>query len=173
MMQFTFNTLERVGILDRIYAFVANLANRHLLSRHNFDTEYIAGVFNALDGFWLKYGRMEQYGNSEVRVIAGTVIEALRDNTLTADEVRKLTRYVTSRWSPDIAETKTTTPLDTLLPPAVEEVAKRSVDLYKQLPPHQVRAEDFVAVGAGIISDKLGESDSSIVHAMLGALKAR
>jgi hypothetical protein len=30
-----------------------------------------------------------------------------------------------------------------------------------------------VAVGAGIIADKLGESDSSIVHAMLGALKAR
>lgn len=173
MISFTFNTLERVGILDRVYAFVANLANRYILSRHNFDTAYVAEVFNALDGFWLKYGRTESYGDSEVRVIAGTVIEALRDNTLTADEVRKLTRYVTSRWNPAVAETKTTTSLDTLLPPKVEEVAKRSVDLYKQLPPNQVRAEDFVAVGAGIIADKLGESDASIVHAMLGALKAR
>ena len=173
MVQFTFNTLERVGILDRVYVFVANLANRYVLSRHNFDTEYIADVFNALDGFWLKYGRMEKYNESEVRVIVGVVLESVRDNHLDSDEVRKLTRYVTAKWNPKIAESKKSSPPDVLLPPKVEDVAKRSVDLYKQLPPNKVRAEDFVEVGTGIIAEKLGESDSSIIQAMIKALKAR
>lgn len=173
MIQFTFNTLDRIGILDRVYVFVANLANRYVLSRHNFDTEYIVDVFNALDGFWLKYGRMEKYNDSEIRVVVGVVLESLRDNHLSSDEVRKLTRYVTAKWSPEIAESKTSTPLVDLIPPKVEEVAKRSVDLYKQLPPNKVRAEDFVEVGTGIIAEKLGENDSSIVQSMIKALKAR
>lgn len=173
MIQFTFNTLDRIGILDRVYVFVANLANRYVLSRHNFDTEYIVDVFNALDGFWLKYGRMEKYNDSEVRVVVGVVLESLRDNHLSSDEVRKLTRYVTAKWNPEVAESKASVPFVDLIPPGVEEVAKRSVDLYKQLPPNKVRAEDFVEVGTGIIAEKLGESDSSIVQEMIKALKAR
>ena len=56
MVTFTFNTLENLGVLNRAYAFVANAVNRHILSRHSFDTEYIANVFNGVDGFLLKYG---------------------------------------------------------------------------------------------------------------------
>lgn len=173
MFSFTFNTLERVGILDRVYVFLANLANRYVLSRHNFDTEYIADVFNALDGFWLKYGRMEKYNESQIRVIVGSVVESLRDNQLNADEVRKLTRYVTSKWNPEVAETKTSKPLDVLLPPHIEDVAKRSADLYGQFPPSRVRPEDFVALGTEIIAKNLDKDDKGLIGSMINALKAR
>lgn len=173
MVTFTFNTLENIGILDRAYAFVANLANRYILSRHSFDTEYIADVFNAVDGFWLKYGRTHKYNESEIRVIVGSIVEMLRDNSLSANEVRKITRYVTSRWQPEVAEEKAVIEPAKLLPPAVETVAKRSVDLYEQLPPGRIRTEDFVALGTSTIADKIGESDSSLVQSMLKALKAK
>ena len=97
----------------------------------------------------------------------------LRDNSLTSDEVRKITRYVTSRWQPEVAEKKAVIEPAKLLPPAVEDVAKRNVDLYVQLPPGRVRTEDFVALSTGIIADKIGESDSSLVQSMLKALKAK
>lgn len=173
MVTFTFNTLNNLGILDRVYTFVANAVNRHILSRHSFDTEYIADVFNAVDGFWLKYGRTHKYNDSEIRVIVGSIVEMLRDNSLTADEVRKITRYVTSRWQPEIAEKKVVIEPAKLLPPTVETVAKRSVDLYEQLPPGRVRTEDFVALGTSIIADKIGESDNTIVQSMLKVLKAK
>ena len=173
MITFTFNTLENLGVLNRAYAFVANAVNRHILSRHSFDTEYIANVFNAVDGFWLKYGRTHKYNESEIRVVVGSIVEMLRDNSLTSDEVRKINRYVTSRWQPEVAEKKAVIEPAKLLPPAVEDVAKRSVDLYVQLPPGRIRTEDFVALGTGIIADKIGESDSSLVQSMLKALKAK
>jgi hypothetical protein len=173
MIQFTFNTLENLGILDRAYTFIANLANRHILSRHSFDTEYIANVFNAVDGFWLKYGRTHKYNESEIRVIVGSIVEMLRDNSLSADEVRKITRYVTSRWQPEIAEKKAVIEPVKLLPPTVEAVTKRSVDLYGQLPPGRVRTEDFVALGTGVIVDKLSDSDNTVVQSLLNVLKAK
>lgn len=171
MINFTFNTLERTGILDRLYAFVANLANKHILSRHNFDTAYIADVFNALDGFWLKYGRTQKYNDSEVRIIVGTIAEMLRDNSLSSDEVRKLSRYVMSKWKPEVAEQKVTTPPETLLPPVVEEVATKSVEIYRELPPNNLRTEDFVAVGTKIIAKKLPKNE--VLNTILGALKAK
>ncbi len=173
MVNFTFNTLDKLGILDRAYTLIANTINRHLLSRHSFDTEYIADVFNAVDGFWLTYGRTHKYNDSEIRVIVGSIVEMLRDNSLSADEVRKITRYVTSQWNPEIAEKKVVRNPSSLLPPAVENVAKRSVDLYGQLPPGRVKAEDFVAMGTGVIADKIGESDNAIVQSLLNVLKAK
>jgi len=171
MFTFTFNTLDRIGLIDRLYVFVANIANKYVLSRHNFDTEYIAGVFDALDGFWLKYGRTERYNDSEVRIIVGSIVEMLRDNELTSDEVRKLSRYVMAKWNPEIAEEKITTTPETLLPPAVEEVAKKSVKVYRELPPNDLDVTDFVAVGTKIISDKL--PDNQVLNTILGVLKAK
>lgn len=171
MINFTFNTLERTGILDRLYAFVANLANKYVLSRHNFDTAYIADVFNAVDGFWLKYGRTERYNDSEVRVIVGSIVEMLRDNNLSSAEVRKLSRYVMAKWKPEVAEQKVTAPPETLLPPVVEEVAKKSVDIYRELPPNNLDVNDFVAVGTKIIADKLPKNE--VLDTILGALKAK
>lgn len=171
MINFTFNALEQTGILDRLYAFVANLANKYILSRHNFDTEYIANVFNALDGFWLKYGRTQKYNDSEVRVIVGSIVEMLRDNSLSPSEVRKLSRYVMAKWEPEVAEQKITTPPETLLPPAIEEVATRSVEIYRELPPNNVRTEDFVALGTKVIAENLPKS--KMLDTILGALKAK
>lgn len=173
MVNFTFNTLDRLGILDRAYAFVANAVNRHILSRHSFDTEYIANVFNAVDGFWLTYGRTHKYNDSEIRVIVGSIVEMLRDNSLSAKEVRRVTHYVTSQWKPEIAEKKVVRNPSSLLPPAVENVAKRSVDLYSQLPPGRVKVEDFVAIGTAVIADKVGESDYNLVQSLLNVLKAK
>ena len=171
MITFTFNTLEKTGILDRLYAFVANLANKHILSRHNFDTEYIADVFNAVDGFWLKFGRTERYNDSEVRIIVGSIIEMLRDNSLSSDEVRKLSRYVMAKWKPEVAEQKVTTPPETLLPPAIEEVATKSVEIYRELPPNSIKTEDFVALGTKIIAESL--PNNRVFDTILGALKAK
>lgn len=172
MITFTFNTLEKTGILDRLYAFVANLANRHILSRHNFDTEYIADVFNALDGFWLKFGRTERYNDSEVRIIVGSIIEMLRDNQLSSDEVRKLSRYVMAKWKPEVAEQKAVdTAPEKLLPPAIEEVATKSVEIYRELPPNNIKTEDFVALGTKIIAESL--PNNKVFDTILGALKAK
>jgi len=159
MFTFTFNTLERIGILDQLYVLVANLANKYVLSRHSFDTAYIADVFNALDGFWLKYGRTERYNDSEVRVIVGSVVEMLRDNQLSSSEVRKISRYVMSKWNPEIAQVKATRPPETLLPPAIEEVATKSVEVFRELP--QVLDGDipeFVSIGTKLIADKVPEN---------------
>jgi hypothetical protein len=171
MINFTFNTLEKTGILDRLYVFVANIANKYVLSRHNFDTAYIADVFNAVDGFWLKYGRTERYNDSEVRIIVGSIVEMLRDNSLSSDEVRKLSRYVMAKWKPEVAEQKVTTPPETLLPPAIEEVATKSVEIYRELPPNNLDVTDFVAVGTKIIADKLPKN--KVLDTILGALKAK
>lgn len=163
MIRSTFNTLEYTGILDRIYIFIANFANRHILSRNTLNTELIADVFNAVDGFWLKYGKDHPYYNDEIRVIVGTIAETLRDNTLTANEVRRLTRFVTSRWSPDVALDKAKTPLESLLPPKVEEIAKRSLDVYR-LPVSGIprTPEKYVSTSTQIISDNIDKSDEVI-----------
>jgi hypothetical protein len=193
MITFSFNTLDRIGLIDRLYVLVANLANKHILSRHNFDTEYIANVFNALDGFWLKYGRTQEYSDSEVRVIVGTIIEMLRDNKLSSNEVRKLSRYVMAKWKPDIAEQKAVGTIiemlrdnklssngvrklsryvmakwkpdiaeqkavETLLPSRIEEVAKKSVKIYRELPPNNLDVTDLVSIGTKLISDSVPES---------------
>lgn len=171
MINFTFNTLEKIGILDRLYVLVANLANKHILSRHNFDTAYIADVFNAVDGFWLKYGRTKRYNDSEIRIIVGSIVEMLRDNELTSAEVRKITRYVMAKWKPEVAEQKVTTPPETLLPPAIEEVATKSVEIYRKLPPNDLDVTDFVAVGTKIIADNLPKNE--VFDTILGALKAK
>ncbi|WP_438983657.1 hypothetical protein [Vulcanococcus sp.] len=171
MINFTFNTLDRIGLVDKLYVFVANLANKYVLSRHNFDTQYIADVFNAVDGFWLKYGRTERYNDNEIRVIVGSIVEMLRDNELTSDEVRKLSRYVMAKWKPELAEEKITAPAENLLTPVVEEVAKKSVKVYRELPPNDLDVTDFVAVGTKIIADKL--PDNEVLNTILGALKAK
>jgi uncharacterized membrane protein len=157
MINFTFNTLDKVGILNRLYVFVANLANKYVLSRHNFDTAYIADVFNAVDGFWLKYGRTEKYNENEVRIIVGSIVEMLRDNQLSSDEVRKLSRYVMAKWKPEVAEEKTETP-EKLLPPSIEKVAKKSVNVYRELSPNDLDINDFVSIGTKVIAKNLPDN---------------
>jgi hypothetical protein len=177
MLRSTFNTLEYTGILDRIYSFIANFANRHILSRNTLNTELIADVFNAVDGFWLKYGKDHFYYNEDICVIVGTIAETLRDNTLTANEVRILTRFVTSRWSPDVASDKAKTPLESLLPPKVEEIVNRSLDFYRlSLLGIPRKPEEYVSTSTQIISDNIGESDEIIFEnirlSVLDTLKA-
>lgn len=164
MYNFTFNLLDRFGVLEKVYTFFANLVNKHVLSRHNFDTEYIADVFNAIDGFWLKYGRSKWYNESEIRVIVGSVVESLRDNQLTEPEVRALTNFVITKWRPDVAHSKK----NVSLPLVIEDNIFKSVELYSKInnPP---KPETFVAKTAALVSKDLADGD--IVKSLLGIFR--
>ncbi|NDC89523.1 MAG: hypothetical protein EB075_12110, partial [Bacteroidetes bacterium] len=107
---------------------------------------------------------------SDVRIIVGSIIEMLRDNNLTSDEVRKLSRYVMAKWKPEIAEKKAAV-APTLLPPAIEEVATKSVEIYRELPPNNIKTEDFVALGTKIIAESL--PNNKVFDTIFGALKAK
>lgn len=165
MTNFTFNLLDRYGILERGYVAVANAVNKHLLKRNTLDTELIADAFSAVDGFWLKHGRSKWYNESEIRVIVGSVVESLRDNKLDEKEVRSVVRYITAKWKPEIAEAKAGS---VSLPAPVENNALRAVEVYNQLPAGRVKPDTFIALGSRAIAENL--PDNTIVNGVLGFL---
>jgi len=139
-MNFTFNLLERFSVLRKIYPAVANSVNKNLLSRDLFDPELIADTFDALDSFWLKHGKSDWYSRSEIRVIIGVVLESLRDNNLSAKEVKKLVNYFTAEWKPEIARAKK------IKKPLTEALEKQAMDVVNQykVSGGKIKPEKFV-----------------------------
>jgi hypothetical protein len=168
MINFTFNLLDRFGVLERAYVFVSNTVNRHILKRHTLNTELIADSFRAVDGFWLKHGRTKWYGESEIRVIVGSIVESLRDNQLDAKEVRAAVNFITAKWKPEVAEAKASAEVGVLIPAPVENNALRAVEVFKQIPAGKVDPADFVALGSRAIAENM--PDNTVVNGVLGFL---
>lgn len=168
MVNFSFNLLGRFGLAEQAYLRLSNLVNKHILRRNTLNTEMIADAFNAVDGFWLKHGRTKWYGESDIRVIVGSVVESLRDNQLSAGEVRAAVNYITANWTPGAAKSKATAEPNVLLPPVVENNALRAVEVYNQIPTGKVDPADFVALGARAIAENL--PDNTVVNGVLGIL---
>lgn len=162
MINFTFNLLNRSGILERAYVAVSNIVNKYVLERNTLNTELIAEAFKAVDGFWFKYGQTKWYNESEIRVIVGSIVESLRDNKLDANEVKVAVNFITAKWLPELAQS------DAPISPSVENNALRAVEVYNQLPQGKVDPSDFVALGARAIADNL--PDNAIVNGVLGFL---
>jgi hypothetical protein len=160
MMNFTFNLLNRLPAVKKLYANVANSVNKNVLERELFDPELLANAFDALDSFWLKHGKTDWYSESEIRVITGMVLETLRDNDLSRKEVKKLVRYVVSVWRPEIAQSKALSPvLD-----KVEGPALRAVEIYRKLN-QQIDVDGYVSKVAKVIGSKM--PDNQIVNSLL------
>ena len=168
MINFTFNTLNKYSILERSYTRIANYVNKHILKRNTLNTEMVADAFKAVDGFWLKHGRTKWYGESDIRIIVGSIVESLRDNELNANEVRVLVGYITTKWKPEIAESKGNLDTNVLIPSTVENSALRAVEVYRQLPHKKVDPCDFISLGNRAISENL--PDKTIVNSVLGIL---
>lgn len=168
MVNFTFNLLDRFGVLEQAYLAVSNTVNKHILKRHTLNTELVADAFRAVDGFWLKHGKSDKYGESEIRVIVGSIVESLRDNSLDSKEVRILVNYITSTWKPEVARSKASADLAVLIPSSIENNALRAVEVYNQLPAGKVEPADFVALGSRAIAENL--PDNTIVNGVLGIL---
>jgi hypothetical protein len=168
MINFTFNLLDRYGLVELGYTRVSNFINKNLLERNTLNTELIADAFTAVDGFWLKHGRTKWYSESDIRVIVGSVVESLRDNELTSREVRTLVWYITANWKPEIAESKATADISVLIPSPVENNALRAVEIWRQIPVGRVSTSNFISLGSKAISENL--PDASIVKGVLSAL---
>jgi len=168
MINFTFNLLDRYGLVELGYTRLSNLINKHILKRNTLNTELIADAFTAVDGFWLKHGRTRWYSESDILVIVGSVVESLRDNELSSGEVRTLVNYITAKWKPEIAESKATANTNVLIPSPVENNALRAVEVWKQIPKGRVSTSDFVSLGSKAISENL--PDASIVKGVFSAL---
>jgi hypothetical protein len=160
MMNFTFNLLDRLPAVKKLYANVANSVNKNVLERELFDPELLANVFDALDSFWLKHGKTDWYSESEIRVITGMVLETLRDNDLSSKEVRKLVRFVVSVWRPEIAEKKAPSPVLE----KVEGPALRAVEIYRKLN-QQIDVDGYVSKVSKVIGSKM--PDNQIVNSLL------
>jgi hypothetical protein len=130
MVNFTFNMLDRIGLLNRLYTRISYLLNKHLLSRSNFDGEVLSSIFDAVDGFWVKHRESDWYSQSELRVIIGSIAESVRDNHLSPDEVRVIVDYVSSEWRPEIAKRKEG---EGLISSEVENTAVKAVDIYRKI----------------------------------------
>ena len=148
---------------------ISNAINKHILRRNTLNTELVADVFRCVDGFWVKYGKNKWYGDSEVRVIVGTIAESLRDNNLNAAEVRAVVNLVVSKWDVNVAEARLTANPAVLLPEKVENNTLRAVEVYNQIGPEKVAPADFVALGSRAISENL--PDNKIVNGVLSAIK--
>lgn len=157
MSNFTFRLVDRLGLLDRIYMRLSNIINKYILSYNSLDMERIADIYDALDGFWLKHRHTDSYSSGQIRVIIGSVVESLRNNHLSASEIRIITNHIASQWDPSIAEKKEEviqqSVVRSLLPERVEETALRAVEVYDQMKPSDVA--DFVAVSAPMVSHSL------------------
>lgn len=159
MPKFTF----RLGLIDRLYAQIANFINNRILSKNTVDMDGIADIYDALDGFWFKHKDTSKYTTNQVRVIIGSVVESLRDNSLSAEEVGLITNNVISFWKPEVAESKPSEKV--LISPKVEEAALKTVQVYDKLLPDNVA--EFVSYSASMISkplsvDRLAEALSGI-----------
>lgn len=130
MVNFTFNMLDRTGLLNKLYTKVSYLINKHLLSRSNFDGEVLSSIFDAVDGFWIKHRQSDWYSQSELRVIIGSIAESVRDNHLSLDEVRVIVDYVSSEWRPEIAKRKVG---KELISQEVENTAAKAVEIYRKV----------------------------------------
>jgi hypothetical protein len=168
VVTFTFNLLDRFGVLERAYVHISNVVNKNILARNTLNTELIADVFKSVDGFWLKYGRTTKYNESEIRVIIGSVAESLRDNQLDSKEVRAIVNYVVAKWKPEVAQSKASLDTAVLLPSTVENNALRAVEVYSQVDTGKVSAVDFVALGSRAIAENL--PDNKIVSGVMSAL---
>jgi hypothetical protein len=168
MINFTFNLLDRYGLVELGYTRVSNFVNRHILRRNTLNTELIADAFMAVDGFWLKHGRTKWYSESDIRVIVGSVVESLRDNDLSSEEVRTLVKYITAKWKPEIAESKATADTNVLIPSPVENNALRAVEIWRQVPAGLVTPSDFISLGSKAIAENL--PDTVIANGVLSAL---
>lgn len=164
MINFTFNLLDRYGLAELGYTRLSNFVNKHILRRNTLNTELIADAFTAIDGFWLKHGRTKWYGESDIRVIVGSVVESLRDNELSSGEVRTLVNYITAKWKPEIADSKATA----VIPPPVENNALRAVEIWRQVPAGLVNPSDFISMGSRAIAKNL--PDASVVKSVFSAL---
>ena len=168
MIKFTFNLLDRYGLVELGYIRLSNLINKNLLKRNTLNTELIADAFQAVDGFWLKHGRTRWYSESDIRIIVGSVVESLRDNSLNSKEVRVLVNYITAKWKPEIAESKATADTSVLIPSPIENNAMRAVEIWRQVPAGLVTPSEFISLGSRAISENL--PDASVVKGVISAL---
>lgn len=160
MVNFTFNLIERLPITQKLYLRISNSVNKNVLDRELFDPKILATAFEVLDSFWLKRNKSDWYSESELRVITGMVLESVKDNDLSAKEVKKLVRYVVSTWRPEIASKKSASPVTE----RIEAKAVKGVELYRKL--NQAADPDtFVSKVAKAVDMKI--DDNTIVNSLL------
>jgi DNA-binding phage protein len=159
MVNFTFNLVERLPLTQKLYLNISNYVNKNVLDRKLFDPKLIANAFDVLDSFWLKHNSTDWYSESELRVIAGMVLESLKDNDLSSKEVGKLVRYMMSVWRPEIASSKGVNPLAE----EVETKAVKGVELYRKLN-QQADPSTFVSKVSKAIDLKI--PDNNIVNSL-------
>lgn len=169
MVTFTFNTLDKLGVFGKFYLFVSNAINKNILSRNTLHPEFVSDLFNAVDGFWLKYNKSKWYNQSQLHVIVGMLASSLKDNDLSAKEVQVITNYVVANWNKKIAEEKgKSTSIETLLPSKAEKKALKLAKAYREVENTTPDVFDFVAKGASVIGDGSGS-----VLEILDLLKAK
>jgi hypothetical protein len=154
MVNFTFNLFNRLPLANKAYGSVANFVNKNLLNRKLFDPAFLASAFNAIDSFWLKHRSTDWYSSSELRVIAGSILESISDNNLSEKEVEKLTRYILAKWDPRVAEQKQQSQK---LLDKVEKNAETMVKAYRKLG-KKVNPSKLVAEAAKASDDGIIES---------------
>ena len=87
-------------------------------------------------------------------------LESVKDNDLTAKEVKKLVRYVVSTWRPEIASKKSVNPVAE----KIEEKAVKGVELYRKLS-QEVDPDAFVSKAAKAVDMKI--PDNTIINSLL------
>lgn len=131
---FSFNLLAKMTLAEKMYSAIANFINVSILRRNTLvNTEFLYNAFNLIDAFWLKHGQSRWYNETQTRVILGIILESVRDNNLSAHEVRRLSRYITSKWNPEIAQKKEAD-LQGYLPPELEDKVARSLKVLDKVP---------------------------------------
>ena len=160
MVNFTFNLIDRLPFTQKLYLQISNSVNKNVLERDLFDPKLLSTAFDVLDSFWLKHNKSDWYSESELRVITGMVLESVKDNDLSAKEVKKLVRFVVSTWRPEIASKKSTNPVSE----RIEEKAVKGVELYRKL--NQAADPDtFVSKVAKAVDMKV--PDNTIINSLL------
>lgn len=160
MVNFTFNLIERLPATQKLYLQISNSVNKNVLDRELFNPKLLSTAFDVLDSFWLKHNKSDWYSESEIRVITGMVLESVKDNDLTAKEVKKLVRYVVSTWRPEIASEKSVNPVAE----KIEAKAVKGVELYRKLN-QAVDPDTFVSKVAKAVDMKI--DDNTIVNSLL------
>lgn len=144
MSKFSF----RFSPLNLLYSRIAAFINKRILSKNTVDMEGIDDIFDALDGFWSRHKNTDNYSVKQVRVIIGSITESLRDNSLSADEVKQVTEHVMAYWNPQIAEAKPAEKAK--IPEEVEAKALKTLEVHDQILPKNI--EEFVSASSTMIS---------------------
>lgn len=144
MAKFSF----RFNPLNLLYSRIAAFLNKRILSKNTLDMEGIDDIFDAVDGFWLRHKDSDKYTAKQIRVIIGSITESLRDNSLSAEEVRLITNNVMAYWKPQVAESKP--PEKALIDPEIESKALKTVEVYTKVLPKNL--EEFVSTSSKMIS---------------------